>query len=167
MSNWRPIKDFPNYDVSDQGEVRNVLTNCVLKGQPNNGGYLRVKLCTSGRKLRKFVHRLIAETFIPNPSDLPVVDHINHARDDNRVMNLRWTTPQQNSFNRSNTKGYCFVKHRNKFMASIKVEGKYKNLGYYDTEVEARAAYLAAKKTMHIIDNKPKIVVNVTLKAQV
>lgn len=57
-------------------------------GTPTNTGYLAVRI--NGRQL--LVHRLVAETFLQNPSALPTVDHINRKRDDNRVENLRWAS---------------------------------------------------------------------------
>lgn len=46
-----------------------------------------------------FLHRIIAEAFIPNPNNLPQIDHINTIRDDNRIENLRWVTPKENMNN--------------------------------------------------------------------
>ena len=70
-------------------------------GSKNNRGYLHVMI---NGKLYK-VHRLVAETFIPNPENLPEVDHINRNREDNRVSpackcNLRWCSHSENSRNR-------------------------------------------------------------------
>ena len=56
-------------------------------------GYMRVMV----KKKTYAVHRLVAETFIPNPDNKPVVDHINKDRRDNRVENLRWVTSQENA----------------------------------------------------------------------
>lgn len=61
-------------------------------------GYLKVMV---NRKTYA-VHRLIAETFIPNPDNKPCVDHINKDRKDNRVENLRWVTHEENAENRVN-----------------------------------------------------------------
>ena len=63
----------------------------------NNQGYIFV---TFNRK-SYFKHRLIALQFIPNPNNLPFIDHINHIRNDNRIMNLRWVSYADNQFNKS------------------------------------------------------------------
>lgn len=57
--------------------------------------YKRVHL-QSSRTVFRLVHRLIAETFLPNPENLPVVDHIDENKANNKVSNLRWCTHQQN-----------------------------------------------------------------------
>ena len=64
-------------------------------GSGNGLGYLRVQV--NGK--RYCVHRLVAETFIPNPENMPEVDHLNRDREDNRKENLRWVTPNQNCRN--------------------------------------------------------------------
>lgn len=70
--------------VSADGMVRNRYG--WTKGWKDYKGYLRA--CVCGRI--RFVHRLVAETFIPNPDNKPTVDHINRDRTDNRLCNLRW-----------------------------------------------------------------------------
>lgn len=78
------------------------------------------------------------------------IDHINRVKNDNRIDNLREVTHQQQQFNKG-AKGYYWSKWAKKWMARIKLNGKMKYIGYYDTEEEASAAYLAAKKELHII----------------
>lgn len=69
-------------------------------GSKTSRGYLRVRI--SGKEY--LVHRLVAETFIPNPNDLPQVDHIKfEERTNNDISNLRWVTAQENTLNRGNT----------------------------------------------------------------
>lgn len=75
------------------------------------------------------------------------IDHINHNTIDNRIQNLRKATNTQNNFNRKNAKGY--IKYREKWQARIKINGKQKHLGYFDTEEQAREAYLRAKEKLH------------------
>lgn len=77
------------------------------------------------------------------------IDHINGIKSDNRISNLRLVTPQQNQCNHVNAKGYCWNKKQQKFQAYICINYKTKHLGCFNTEQEARNAYLAAKEIYH------------------
>jgi hypothetical protein len=79
------------------------------------------------------------------------IDHINGIRDDNRIINLRSVTRQQNQWNRKTAKGYYLDKKTNKFNSQIYLNRKRIRLGYFDTEEEARNAYVNAKEKYHII----------------
>lgn len=79
------------------------------------------------------------------------IDHKDGNRSNNRIDNLREVTYQQNHHNRTTAKGYCFNKTRNKFISQIMLNNKNIYLGRFDTEQEARQAYLDAKKIYHII----------------
>lgn len=103
---WRPIKGYEGvYEVSNLGRVRSLdrldslgrRTKGVVKKlrATKNDGYVRVELKLNGKKDGRLVHRIVAETFIPNPQHKPTVNHINHVRDDNRVENLEWATPTE------------------------------------------------------------------------
>lgn len=84
---WKDIKDYEGlYQVSNFGNVKNSRTGKLLKLYINNCGYCYVLL----REKCLLIHRLVAEAFIPNPDNLPTVDHINRVKTDNRVENLRW-----------------------------------------------------------------------------
>ena len=78
-------------------------------------------------------------------------DHINHRTLDNRILNLRIVTIQQNQWNQENPKGYYWNKLRKKFEAFIKLNGKSIYLGGFETATKARNAYLKAKKRYHKI----------------
>ena len=58
--------------------------------------YVQIKLCKEGQSVFKYVHRLVAEAFIPNPDNLPEVDHIDGNKSNNAVANLRWVTRSTN-----------------------------------------------------------------------
>ena len=92
------IKGFEDYQITDDGRVWSKKTNRWLKYFLTEKGYLSVTIRNNSKKRGYFVHRLVAETFIPNPENKPCVDHINTIRTDNRVENLRWVTPSENAF---------------------------------------------------------------------
>lgn len=99
------IKGFENYHINQKGVIYNKKTGVIKSPYVNkSNGYLYVDLYKNNKSHKKPIHRLIAETFIPNPENKPTVDHINGNRKDNSIENLRWATySEQNS--RFNTVG--------------------------------------------------------------
>lgn len=99
---WRPVKGYEGfYEVSNWARVKSLNyrgtgKEQLLKPYKNKGGYCNVDLSYKGIRARKSIHRLVAESFIPNPEDKSQVDHINKQRDDNRVENLQWLTVVEN-----------------------------------------------------------------------
>lgn len=92
---------FPNYDVDEFGVVRNIKTNRVLHQHIDKDGYLRVAIYDKEHKQhRKLVHRLVAEAFIPNPDNLPQVNHKDGNKQNNSVDNLEWCTHSENQKHR-------------------------------------------------------------------
>ena len=89
-----------DYDVTESGIVVNTKTGKALHQYKSEYGYLRVALCENGKQKRVFVHRLVAMKYIPNPHNLPQVNHKNGIKTDNRVENLEWCTASENQQHR-------------------------------------------------------------------
>jgi len=107
---WKPVVGYEGfYEVSDIGCVRSVdrdvdikgilasLMGVTLKQHQTPPGYTVVKLCRNGSGNSFRVHRLVAAAFIPNPKNKSEVNHINGVKHDNRIENLEWATPKENS----------------------------------------------------------------------
>lgn len=93
----RTIKDYPDYEVTDDGRVYSHKTNKFLKENVLNTGYATVELFNKNGSKRISIHRLVANAFIPNPKGLPCVNHKDENRQNNRVDNLEWCTHKYNS----------------------------------------------------------------------
>ena len=92
-----------DYDVTESGIVVNAKTGKVLHQYKSEHGYLRVALYENGKQKRVLVHRLVAMKYIPNPHNLPQVNHKNGIKTDNRVENLEWCTASENQQHRRYT----------------------------------------------------------------
>ena len=136
------------YHATDDGRIWSCMTGRFLKPVLAPNGYFKVELCINGEQTTHMIHRLVALTFIPKVEGRNIVDHINENKQDNRLENLRWSNHSLNHHNVSKTKGYYFQSSRNKWMSRIHLNGQTKFLGRFDTEQEARDAYLKAKSEL-------------------
>lgn len=98
---WRDIKGFPNYKVSSMGRVlalnfQRTNTKKILKPQIGSRGYFHICLCNNGKIYTKRISRLVAEAFIPNPDNLPCVNHKDENKLNNKVDNLEWCAYKYN-----------------------------------------------------------------------
>ena len=108
MEEWRPIADFPGYEVSNQGRVKSFKRGKeeILQPSFDRNRYLSVRISVDNKLYTKRVHRLVCAAFLPNPENKPQVDHINHIRHDNCIENLRWATKSENQLNRNFVPGH-------------------------------------------------------------
>lgn len=93
---WRDIPDFDMYEVSDEGQVRRKAQ--ILKPGSIPTGHLTIALCRGkGKPKSMYVHRLVAQAFLDNPNNKPLVNHKNGDPKDNRLDNLEWSTYSENN----------------------------------------------------------------------
>ena len=98
MEEWRDIEGFNGYQVSNEGRIRSLKwgKERIRKVTINKYGYLEVSLCKDEKPTTKRIHRLVAEAFIPNPQNLPEVNHKDEDKTNNNVENLEWCTEEYN-----------------------------------------------------------------------
>lgn len=89
------IKGFSNYNINTEGKVFN-KNGREIKQTVNRNGYPMVKLCDNGYEKNCSVHRLVAETFIPNPENKQTVNHKDGNKLNNQIDNLEWSTYSEN-----------------------------------------------------------------------
>lgn len=122
LEEWKDIPDYEGkYQVSNMGRVKSLnyarrkQVKVLRPGIEKTRGYLSVTLLKDGKQKTKPVHRLVAIAFIPNPNDLPQVNHKDENKLNNCVDNLEWCNAKYN----------CNYGHRNmKISQKLKLEGK-------------------------------------------
>jgi len=96
---WVPVifeGNSTNYQISSDGIVASIPMCKFMKPAPNSSGYLQTILAILDRRYSMGVHRLVAETFIPNPDNLPYVNHKDGNKTNNNYWNLEWCTQKEN-----------------------------------------------------------------------
>jgi hypothetical protein len=158
---WKAIPGYEGiYEVNNFGDVKSLsrlrwngykfvkTKERILRPGINGAGYYYVNLMYNNVKANYRIHQLVGIVFlnhIPNKYDL-VIDHINNNKLDNRVENLQIITHRENCHKRpinstSKYVGVHFVKNRNKWRATITVDGKKISLGSFINEEDANLAY--------------------------
>ena len=146
---WCPVKNYENlYEVSDQGRVKSVGygKDRILSPGRDKGGYLLVGLYKNGERKWYLVHRLVAQTFSPNPDNLPEVNHIDEVKTHNSVMNLEWCNGKYNQ--NYGTRNQRISEKLSKPVLQYEKSGEFvkewrsthdveRNLGYYSQNISS------------------------------
>lgn len=111
MELFKIIEEFPKYKISNFGNILNSKGEKLVVGKrKSNSGYIQVRLFKDGRYYYRYLHRLIAKAFIPNPNNYRTINHINGDKLDNSISNLEWASDAQ--------------QQRHAFLKSLKPIGK-------------------------------------------
>ena len=146
---WKDILGYEGlYQVSDKGRVKSIGygKERILKPANNGRGYLLVGLCKNNEKKHFLVHRIVAQAFIPNPNNLPEVNHRDENKENNRVENLEFCDRKYNC-NYGTTK-QRMIKKLSKTVLQYSKDGKFirewkstkdieRNLGYSHSFISA------------------------------
>lgn len=100
---WKTIEEAPGYEISSEGRVKNKKSGRILKPQAFGAtGYKQVSLKVTGKDKfqKRYIHRLVAQAFIPNPDDKREVNHIDGNKLNNSLSNLEWVTSSENQIKR-------------------------------------------------------------------
>jgi len=146
------VRELFNYDEVNGGLTRKVLTGGCKPKRPLTGTTKYRIHNVAGVKCKE--SRLVYLYHNEDMDQQYDIDHINNNTFDNRIENLRLVTHLENCFNRGYVRGFAYVARTNKWRSFIGLNRKYIHLGEYDCMLDARAAYLRAKKKYHVIEER-------------
>lgn len=93
------IPGVSGYLINKKGEIFSEFKGEIMKPALRSGYHFVVIMTDTGKRVNKMIHRLMAETFLPNPDNLPEIDHIDGNSLNNNLDNLRWVTKKENQNN--------------------------------------------------------------------
>lgn len=95
MELFKVIEEFPNYQISNLGNIKNSKGILLKIGKRvSNSGYIQVRLSKEGKYYYRYIHRLLAKAFLPNPNNYRTINHINGNKTDNILTNLEWASDE-------------------------------------------------------------------------
>jgi hypothetical protein len=147
LTDYEPLKNYPNYLINRNGNLYSVQRNKLLKLQLNIYGYYELALSKNGKLTMCRIHRLVAEQFIPNPRNYPVVNHIDGNKQNNNVNNLEWCTYVYNAQTENTLRRPIQIKYNKYYRITYTIAGK-RIAETFKTEQEAIDANENLKESM-------------------
>lgn len=92
----KQLKYYPNYFISEDGQIWSNITNKYMTPVKHKLGYMYVSLYVNKKQFKKTVHRLVAETFLENLEGKKDIDHLDGNKENNSVSNLEWVDHKEN-----------------------------------------------------------------------
>ena len=156
---WKDIIGFEGiYEISNLGRIRRIKTGRILSTRRSDGWYITVTLYKDKKRYGKSLHRLVAETFVPNPYNLPEVNHIDEDKINNRADNLEFCDRKYN-----NNYGSRMDKIRDTKLKNGHINEEYSGLDkksygkkYYQEHKEERKEYNKKYREEHKEELKEK-----------
>jgi hypothetical protein len=130
LEEWRPVKGFEGlYEVSSLGKIKKLSTDHITDTPIYSwGNYKNYTLIKDGKKTGRMIHRMVAEAFIPNPENKPLVNHKNFIKQDNRLENLELVAASENSYHAHHGKLPENVKESPEYKKYLKLKERFKHL---------------------------------------
>lgn len=139
---WKVVKEFPIYSISNFGRLRNDVTKNILVGGYDRDGYRQATICYNGKQYNRRICRLVAIEFLPNPNNLPVVNHKDENKENDFVGNLEWCTIAYNNAYGTRTKRVKCVE-TNEVYESVNFIAKTFQIDPYNIYQSCRRGYMA------------------------
>ena len=136
MDELEDLKDYEGlYKINKQGEVWSCYYNKIMTPTLNKTGYYAIEITKDGIVKQTSIHRLLAIQYIPNPNNLPLIDHIDQNKNNNCLDNLRWASYRTNNLNKSiiPKSGHqnIYIDNYNQCIVNIRVNKKRYNKRFY------------------------------------
>lgn len=135
------------YWVDPKGRIWSEKSNKYLKPCYNKWGYAYVDLCNNRHKSRVFIHQIVAKMFIPNPNNLPQINHKDEDKTNNHVENLEWCTASYN--NSYGSLPYKTAKRCGKPVLCVET-----GISYVSAGEAARRTGCCSKSILHVCNGK-------------
>lgn len=95
MEIFKVIEEFPNYSISNLGNIKNSKGQLMVIGKrKSNSGYLQIRFYNEGKYYYRYIHKLLALAFIPNPNNYRTINHIDGNKENNCISNLEWASDE-------------------------------------------------------------------------